>query len=201
MRSTLSSLFLLTLSFVFVLVKAGYADIVNNQASGGYVNLVDPSEREIARKIDAFAKENHDDVYHFIAKTYDDKIVIQIRYENDTVGIEGIFTETDALAQDLEGAQNAVYHATLLAGLVDLADDFSLNTVKAFRFGDPPHAVTNASVTGDDDDQGLNLKKRIPCNPPAVKKKSEISNALAPQERASRCGKSVHLPGSGSNPK
>ncbi|OCF74722.1 hypothetical protein I204_05104 [Kwoniella mangroviensis CBS 8886] len=107
--------------------------------SAKYVDLVSPSEQDLATQLDQYALTHHQEVYHFIAKTYDDRIVIQIRFENDTVGFEGYFTETPQLLEDLELVQKNIYHATVQAGLEGYSNDaVSIDTLKAYRYGTPP---------------------------------------------------------------
>ncbi|WVW83826.1 hypothetical protein I302_105847 [Kwoniella bestiolae CBS 10118] len=158
MHSTLVSTFLLFISLLS-LISAKYAD------------LVSPTEQPLATEIDSFAVEHHAEVYHFIAKTYEDNIIIQIRYENDTVAIEGYFTETPALLEDLEGVQKNIYAATVQAGL-DGYSEQSLETLQSYRYGTPPEGENHE-------------EKRVLCRP-CRECLRDLNNHL--EKKTSRCG-------------
>ncbi|WWD02899.1 hypothetical protein V865_000941 [Kwoniella europaea PYCC6329] len=140
--------------------------------SAKYVDLVSPSEQDIATQLDQYALSHHQEVYHFIAKTYDDRIVIQIRFENDTVGFEGYFTETPQLLEDLELVQKNIYDATVQAGLEDFSDQaVSIDTLKAYRYGTPP--------------EGHQESKRVLCRP-CRECLRDVHGLL--EKKTSRCG-------------
>ncbi|WVW83828.1 hypothetical protein I302_105849 [Kwoniella bestiolae CBS 10118] len=102
---------------------------------GDYVDMVIDSEKDLARTLDKFV-EDHPNTYDFIAKSFDGKIIIQIRFEDDTVGIEGFFTETPELLDDLDIAQQSILASTVSAGL-DEQSGTTLESLKAYRYGDP----------------------------------------------------------------
>ncbi|WWD02901.1 hypothetical protein V865_000943 [Kwoniella europaea PYCC6329] len=111
--------------------------------------MVIESEKDLAATLDKFV-EDHPNTYDFIAKTFDGKIVIQIRFEDDTVGIEGFFTETEELLDDLDVAQKSIL------GSISLSDDYNdqqwggttLETLQGYRYGAPDE-----------------LEKRLICQP------------------------------------
>ncbi|WWC89407.1 uncharacterized protein L201_004331 [Kwoniella dendrophila CBS 6074] len=162
-------------SFVLYLLSSLIASVL-----GKYADMVISAEKELAESIDDFALENHLDVYHFIAKTYEDTIIVQIRFENDSVGIEGYFSETSKLNDVLEKAQKAVYQATVLAGLEGFSDNStSLELLQAYRFGLKPLASSAEYPSVDHEE------KRAICRP-CRECLRDLNNQL--EKKASRCG-------------
>ncbi|WWC61788.1 uncharacterized protein I303_104373 [Kwoniella dejecticola CBS 10117] len=159
MRSTFITSFFL----IFTLLTSALAK---------YVDWVIDSEKDSAAQVDSFAIDHHDEVYHFIAKTHDGKIIVQIRYEDDSVGIEAFFTETESLNEHLSIVQKIIFDATSSAGLENYSDGAaSLETLQAYRYGAP--------------DEGGELDKRLICRP-CRECLRDVNEHL--QKKASRCG-------------
>nr|XP_018263156.1 uncharacterized protein I303_04649 [Kwoniella dejecticola CBS 10117]OBR85314.1 hypothetical protein I303_04649 [Kwoniella dejecticola CBS 10117] len=127
MRSTFSTIscFFLTLSSLL------------HSASSKYVDLVSSSDLELAQRIDDFATENGDDIYHFIALTTQDNIIVQLRYEDDSMAFSGIFSPTPNLQDHLASVQQAIYQTTVSAGLESYSNDAaSLESLQTYRYNE-----------------------------------------------------------------
>ncbi|WVQ67747.1 uncharacterized protein L199_005952 [Kwoniella botswanensis] len=111
-----------------------------NYVMGGYIHMVIDSERDQASALDKFVEE-HQDTYDFIARSVDGRIIIQIRHEDDTVEIEGYFTETQALLNDLDIAQQSILAASL--AVHEGAGGTTLQSLKDYRYGDPQSEAEN----------------------------------------------------------
>ncbi|WRT66288.1 uncharacterized protein IL334_003241 [Kwoniella shivajii] len=116
---------------------------------GDYVDMVIESEKALAVEIDQYAND-HPDTYDFIARTHDDKIIIQIKFEDDTVGIQGFFTPTPELEEDLSNAHLSIIQSTIASGMEGQGS--SLEDLQGYRYH-PDHDI----------DGGLN--KRLVCQP------------------------------------
>ncbi|WVQ67746.1 uncharacterized protein L199_005951 [Kwoniella botswanensis] len=118
------------ITFTFLVLTSLLSTVLGN-----YVDMVIDSEKELAGTLDKFV-EDHPDTYDFIAKSHDGRIVIQVRFEDDTVGIEGFFTETPELLDDLDVAQKSILASTVSAGL-DEQSGTTLESLQAYRYGAP----------------------------------------------------------------
>ncbi|WVW83825.1 hypothetical protein I302_105846 [Kwoniella bestiolae CBS 10118] len=94
-----------------------------------------PPERPLALLITQYS-DAHPDTYTFIARTTSSNIIVQVRYddENDTIGIEGYFTETPALLRHIERIQEDVWRATREAGLEGYPGVKTLEEMREWRF-------------------------------------------------------------------
>ncbi|WWC61792.1 uncharacterized protein I303_104377 [Kwoniella dejecticola CBS 10117] len=116
----------------------------------GLPDRVIPSERPLAETIERYSLE-HQDTYEFIARTTKNQIVVQIRYddENDTIGIEGYFTETKALIDDIERAQEEIVKITKEAGYENYPGVKSLEEMREWRFDGMNFPKKSAPPWGD----------------------------------------------------
>ncbi|WVW83829.1 hypothetical protein I302_105850 [Kwoniella bestiolae CBS 10118] len=131
------------ISLTFLLIATLFSSVL-----ASYVDMVIDSEKDLARTLDQFV-EDHPDTYDFIAKSFDGRIVIQVRFEDDTVGIEGFFTETPELLDDLDVAQQSILSATTPQGL-DEQSGTTLDSLQAYRYRAP-------------EEEGI--EKRLICQP------------------------------------
>ncbi|WVW83827.1 hypothetical protein I302_105848 [Kwoniella bestiolae CBS 10118] len=113
---------------------------LNHLLLADYVDIVIDSERPQASTLDKYAAD-HPDTYDFIAKTLDGRIIIQIRFENDTLGAEGYFTETPALLADLDHVQESILSLISSQGAShQFGSDGhrpTLQSAQSWRYGDP----------------------------------------------------------------
>ncbi|WWC94105.1 hypothetical protein V866_000943 [Kwoniella sp. B9012] len=151
------------ITFTFLVLTSLLSTVLGN-----YVDMVIDSEKELAGTLDKFV-EDHPDTYDFIAKSHDGRIVIQVRFEDDTVGIEGFFTETPELLDDLDVAQKSILASTVSAGL-DEQSGTTLESLQSYRYGAP--------------DEG-DLHKRQSCQP-CRECLRDVNEHL--KKRASFCG-------------
>jgi len=97
----------------------------------GYANFVIDSEKELANRIDQYSDDNRD-TYDFVARTIDGKIIVQVRHQDDSVGIEGFFTPTDAFLADIASGQETIIAATVAAGRT--AEGSTLQQLRDYRY-------------------------------------------------------------------
>ncbi|WWC70283.1 uncharacterized protein I206_104233 [Kwoniella pini CBS 10737] len=107
-------------------------------------NKVIPSEKDLAMKIENYQKLHSSNTYQFKARTIKNQIIIQIRHLNDNdqndlekedeIGIQGYFTETKELIEEIENLQIQIYNQTLKNGFQNFPGVKSLEEMKSFRF-------------------------------------------------------------------
>ncbi|WWC61791.1 uncharacterized protein I303_104376 [Kwoniella dejecticola CBS 10117] len=103
---------------------------------GQYADLVLPSEKPIALQIDAYSNANAQETHHFIAKTTNELIIVQIKFSDGRVGISGIFSLTPGLEKLLDQVQRQIIQTTLDAKLPGPTNDYvtSLESVQKYRY-------------------------------------------------------------------
>ncbi|WWC61789.1 uncharacterized protein I303_104374 [Kwoniella dejecticola CBS 10117] len=173
MRSTFSTIscFFLTLSSLL------------HSASSKYVDLVSSSDLELAQRIDDFATENGDDIYHFIALTTQDNIIVQLRYEDDSMAFSGIFSPTPNLQDHLASVQQAIYQTTVSAGLESYSNDAaSLESLQTYRYNETLFLEGQSDFYPSSPED---LQKRV-CRPCWYFLRDIHERQL--QKKASRCG-------------
>ncbi|KAK4690047.1 hypothetical protein P7C73_g76, partial [Tremellales sp. Uapishka_1] len=114
---------LFCISFLSTLALAMYAD------------QIIPPESQLAEQIDAYM-DAHPDTYEFVARTTDGLIVVQVRYEDDGVGLEGFLTHTPALEANLDNGQQANGQTLSDAGV---NDGSSLDELRVYGYDATGH--------------------------------------------------------------
>ncbi|WWC89406.1 uncharacterized protein L201_004330 [Kwoniella dendrophila CBS 6074] len=102
----------------------------------GLSDKVIPSERSLAQSIEIYSEENRDKTYQFIARTTSNQVVVQVRYddENDTIGMEGYFTETPKLLKQIEDSQEQIWKLTVESGYQNQPGVKTLEEMKSWRY-------------------------------------------------------------------